>query len=68
MNNDIFKFYWFNQRTGYGHPAIMFPQEVCFDEAFRVVRGQKKWAKPGFELRYEPKQVFEELTSKNEPV
>lgn len=64
----MFKLYWFNERTGYGHPAIDYPGEYDYDTASDLVKDCPRWAKPGYRLRYEPVELHEKYTVKNQPI
>ena len=68
-NEDMFRLYWFNERTGYGHPALEFPDEYTYEKACKLVQEFKKWSGPkDCKLRYEPVELFEKYTSKNVPL
>lgn len=69
----MFRLYWFNTRTGYGHPALEYPDAMSYDEAFDAIRdrrGNRKRHPRQFncELHYEPESLFEKHTCKNEAV
>lgn len=67
----MFKLYWFNVRTGSGHPALDYPGEYSYNDAFGIVKKRRengRWDKRGFELRYEPVEVHQKYTVQNKPV
>jgi len=66
-----FRLYWFNTRTGYGHPALAYPDAMSYEQAHALTNPPGK-CRPRHpknfhcELHHEPESLFEEQTCKHE--
>lgn len=64
----MFRLYWFNTRTGFGHPATQYPDPMTYEQAQAIVGNGHKVRQDHRELHMEPVELFNKYTSKNDPI
>lgn len=64
--NDLFNLYWFDTRTGLGHPCLDHPETMSYDEAARFSQGRPRHPKDQrLERHHEPAELHQKYTVKN---
>lgn len=65
---NLFRLYWFNTHTGFGHPTIRYPDEMTYEQAHAIVGNGHKVRRDHLELHMEPVEIFNKYTIHNDPL